>query len=98
MEVKEWTYEEYPSFEEYVEGAVRIPTTGDEKGTYIYSNVEYANMGGVPLHLQIITPLSRNMQNSGKTYPCLVYVQGSAWLKQNINVKLGLLVRLAEKM
>lgn len=97
MEVKEWTYEEYPSFEEFVEGAIRIPTTGDEKGTYIYSNVEYANMDGVPLHLQIITPLSRNMQNSGKTYPCLVYVQGSAWLKQNINAKLGLLARLAEK-
>lgn len=97
MEVKEWTYEAYPSFEEDVEGTIRIPTTGDEKGTYIYSNVEYANMDGVPLHLQIITPLSRNMQNSGKTYPCLVYVQGSAWLKQNINAKLGLLARLAEK-
>ena len=30
-------------------------------------------------------------------YPCLVYVQGSAWLKQNINAKFGLLARLAEK-
>lgn len=27
----------------------------------------------------------------------LVYVQGSAWLKQNVNAKLGLLARLAEK-
>ncbi len=36
MEIKEWTYEEYPAFEEEVEGAVRIPTTGDEPGTYIY--------------------------------------------------------------
>ena len=97
MEIKEWTYEEYPSFDEYVEGAVRIPTTGDEKGTYIYPSVEYANMDGVPLHLQIIAPLSRNMQNSETTYPCLVFVQGSAWLKQNVNAKLGLLARLAEK-
>ena len=30
MEIKEWTYEEYPSFDEYVEGAVRIHTSGDE--------------------------------------------------------------------
>lgn len=51
MEIKEWTYEEYPSFEEYVDGAVRIHTSGDEIGTYIYSNVEYTNMDGVPLHL-----------------------------------------------
>lgn len=56
MEIKNWTYEEYPSFDEEIEGVTRIPTTGDEKGTYIYSNVEYANMDGVPLHLQIITP------------------------------------------
>lgn len=97
MEIKEWTYEEYPSFDEEVEGAIRIPTTGDEKGTYIYSNVEYANMDGVPLHLQIITPQSRNMNKETEKYPCLVYVQGSAWLKQNINAKLGLLARLAAK-
>lgn len=97
MEIKEWTYEEYPAFEEEVEGAVRIPTTGDEPGTYIYSNVEYANMDGVPLHLQIITPQTRNTKNKDNKYSCLVYVQGSAWLKQNINAKLGLLARLAEK-
>lgn len=97
MEIKEWTYEEYPSFDEDVAGAIRIPTSGDETGTYIHSNVEYANINGVPLHLQIITPQSRNTQNSDKKYPCIVYVQGSAWMKQNINAKLGLLARLAEK-
>ena len=97
MEIKEWTYEEYPAFEEEVEGTVRIPTTGDEPGTYIYSNVEYANIDGVPLHLQIITPQMRNTKNKDNTYPCLVYVQGSAWLKQNINAKMGLLARLSEK-
>lgn len=100
MEIKKWTYEEYPSFDEEVEGAIRIPTSGDEKGTYIYSNVEYENIDGVTLHLQIITPQTRNMKNmkeETEKYPCIVYVQGSAWMKQNINAKLGLLARLAEK-
>ena len=99
MEIKEWTYDEYPSFDEYVEGVERIHTSGDEIGTYIYSNVEYANIDGVSLHLQIITPQTRNMKNDNKErkYPCLVYVQGSAWMKQNINAKLGLLARLSEK-
>ena len=97
MEIKKWTYEEYPAFEEAVDGVIRLATTGDEKGTYIFSNVEYARIDGRPLHLQIITPQSRNTEDSGIQYPCLVYVQGSAWMEQNINAKLGLLARLAEK-
>ena len=35
--------------------------------------------------------------NKKRKYPCLVHVQGSAWLKQNVSAKLGLLARLAEK-
>ena len=56
MEVKEWSYEEYPSFDEPIDGVERIPTTGDEKGAYIFSNVEYAHVDGITLHLQIIVP------------------------------------------
>jgi len=59
--------------------------------------VEYAKLDGVTLHLQIITPQTRNTKDKGYKYPCIVYVQGSAWMKQNINAKLGLLARLAEK-
>lgn len=97
MEVKEWSYEEYPSFDTPTEGVVRIPTSGDENGTYIYSNVEYSHADGAVLHLQIITPQTRNTKESEKVYPCIVYVQGSAWMKQNINAKLGLLARLSER-
>ena len=59
MEVKEWSYKEYHSFDKPVDGVTRIPTSGDEKGTYIYSNVEYAHINGTKLHLQIITPQTR---------------------------------------
>ncbi len=97
MEIKDWTYEEYPSFDEKIEGIERIKTTGNEIGTYIYSNVEYACVNNVPLHLQIITPQSRNTKDLDIKYPCLVYVQGSAWKKQNINAKLGVLSRICEK-
>ena len=97
MEVKEWSYEEYPSFDEPIDGVERIPTTGDEKGAYIFSNVEYAHVDGITLHLQIIVPRTRNTTDSDETYPCIVYVQGSAWMKQNINAKLGLLARLSER-
>lgn len=56
MEIKDWSYEDYPSFDEKVEGAVWIPTSGDEIGTNVYPNIEYANVDGVPLHLLIIVP------------------------------------------
>jgi hypothetical protein len=75
MEVKEWSYEEYPSFDEPIDGVERIPTTGDEKGAYIFSNVEYAHVDGITLHLQIIVPRTRNTTDSDETYPCIVYVQ-----------------------
>lgn len=39
MEVKEWSYKEYHSFDKPVDGVTRIPTSRDENGTYIYSNV-----------------------------------------------------------
>ena len=47
MEIKEWTYEEYPSFDEEIEGVKRIYTSGNEMGTYIYSNVEYKEIDGI---------------------------------------------------
>ena len=39
MEIKDWSYEDYPSFDEKVEGAVWIPTSGDEIGTNVYPNI-----------------------------------------------------------
>ena len=47
-----------------------------------HSNVEYAHIDGTTLHLQIITPQTRNTKESDETYPCIVYVQGSAWMSR----------------
>ena len=54
MEIKEWTYEEYPSFDEEIEGVKRIYTSGNEMGTYIYSNVEYKEIDEPCVALTII--------------------------------------------
>lgn len=97
MEIKEWTYDEYPSFDEEIEGVHRIYTDGNEKGTYIFSDVVYSEMDGVPLRLQIITPRTRNTTGKNIKYPCMLYVQGSAWKKQNLNAQIGNLARLSER-
>ena len=42
MEVKAWEYDEYPGLTEEVEGAVHIPTTGDEPGVYHWHDIPYS--------------------------------------------------------
>jgi acetyl esterase/lipase len=95
MEHKDWSYEEFPAFAEEVEGAVRLTTTGDEVGVRYFHDVEYANIDGVALHLEILVPFTRNEPE--KIYPCVVFVQGSAWMKQNIYASLPMLAGLAKR-
>ncbi len=101
MEVKPWTYEEFPEFTEEVEGAHIIETTGDEVGVLYLHDVEYANVNGTPLKLQILVPNSRNdkfdpfSEQQTMKRPCIVFVQGSAWFQQYVYMKVGDMARLA---
>lgn len=95
MEIKEWSYEDFPEFTEEIEGVGIIHTTGDEIGARYIHHVEYANVDGVPLHLQILVPFSRNTPE--KVCPCVAFVQGSAWMEQDVFKNVPLAARLAEK-
>ena len=78
-----------------MEGAERIPTTGDEIGVFYQHDVEYAEIDGEKLHLQILRPLTRNRPNM--ICPCVVFVQGSAWFKQDVYIQLPRVAKLAER-
>ncbi len=93
MEVRNWTYEEYPEFS--MEGIEEIETTGDEAAVRYINDVEYAVVEGTPLHLQILIPNTRNRPNG--VYPAFVYVQGSAWKKQDIHAGVPLAAKMAER-
>lgn len=95
MEVRQWTYDEYPEFTEPVAGAVRVPTTGDEPGARYTPDVPYATVDGTTLHLQIMRPVSRN--RGAAPAPCIVYVQGSAWRKQDCHADIPQIGRLAAR-
>lgn len=97
MEIKNWSYDEFPEFTEKIEGVKRIFSTGDEIGTYCLPMKEYANIDGKALHIQIIKPVTRKLKEVKKKYPCVVYIQGSAWMEQNHLAKIGLLARLSER-
>ena len=106
MEVKNWTYEEFPDYTSLAglpEGAHLISTTGNESGVFYIHDVEYAVVDNIPLHLQILVPTSRNAAFSPLadhqpfTLPCFVFVQGSAWMKQYVYAKLAQVAKIALK-
>lgn len=103
MELKAWEYDEMPAFDEEVPGATWLDTTGDEVGVSYAPNVEYQNVGGVSRVLQILIPTSRNFKApkpgraASRSYPCIVYVQGSAWMTQDVYGNLPCIARLAAR-
>lgn len=102
MELKAWGYEELPEFADEGVDATWLGTTGDEAGVSYVPNVEYECVGGVSRVLQILLPTSRNHpapragRTASRAYPCVVYVQGSAWMTQNVYGNLPCIARLAE--
>lgn len=102
MEIKAWTYDEFPECAAVPDGAYVLATTGDESGSRYVPDVVYLCRGDHELHLQLLIPTSRNLLNATAagerpTYPCLVYVQGSAWRKQDCYKNLPQLARIAER-
>lgn len=89
IEVKNYSYEEMPDFTHRAEGALEIEMTGEEIQIEYLPNVVYDG----DLRLQIIRP--KQMNYPDKKYPCIIYVQGSAWMKQDIYRNIPNLGKLA---
>ena len=88
------------SYQENVTIPEAIPTskkvmnlTLDKKQSQMnYANdVVYVTRNNMDLHLQII------FQRSEKPLPCIVYVQGSAWMKQNVYANMPQLTKFAQR-
>lgn len=101
MELKAWEYDEFPAFDEEVPGATWLDTTGDEMGVSYLPDVPYQDLDGITRVLQILIPGSRNHKapRAGRAascaYPCVIYVQGSAWMAQDVYANLPCIARLA---
>lgn len=96
MKVKNWSYEEYPEFS-YDKADGIIPSDGNEMGVQYIPDVVYAEYENISLTLQILIPYNRNTPIGSKPYPCIVYVQGSAWKKQDVYGSIPLVSKLAER-
>ncbi|MCR5826277.1 MAG: alpha/beta hydrolase [Oscillospiraceae bacterium] len=96
MEIRSWSYDAFPAYAEPTEGAVWMDTTGDEVGVlYTQQQIVYMTAEGTPLHMDVLTPFTRNRPDA--VYPCIAFVPGSAWMQQNIALVLPLLAQLARR-
>lgn len=81
IEVKNYTYETMPEYTDYVKDANTIVFNGDELSVDYIPDIVYDTKNDTDLHLQILKPTIFN--HPEVTFPGIIYIQGSAWKKQN---------------
>ena len=69
--------------------------TGEEAYGIYQPDICYVNRDGVERTLQVIIP--ETAQDSNKKYPAILHVQGSAWKKQDVYKRVGVMEELAKK-
>lgn len=95
IEVKDYTYEEMIEYTDEVDGAKEIIMDGNEVDVAYIPDIVYDHKDDADLHLQILMPKIFNQPD--RKYPCICYVQGSAWRKQNCYRDVVNLGKLAAK-
>lgn len=89
------SYEAFPASTVFADGIAVIPADFSERACITHLGVEYARKSGLALHLHIIEPMQREGENL--TFPLILFVQGSAWFKQNTGLSLIQLGRFARR-
>lgn len=69
----------------------------EERVVNYIPDVVYATKDGVDLKLQINIPSSYEYMENNPKLPCMVFVQGSAWLQQNIYFNVPQMARFAKR-
>ncbi len=90
-----YTYEDFPEEKEMPEGMQTLQNSDEALEAFYHRDVEYVNYDGVKRVLQILVPNKRENKNEG--YPLILFVQGSAWRKQDIYKRLPQLGYVARK-
>ncbi|MBN1933610.1 MAG: alpha/beta hydrolase [Anaerolineae bacterium] len=89
------SYETFSASAVFTDGIIVIPADFSDLACVTHLGVEYARKSGVPLHLHIIEPMQR--EGETLTFPLILFVQGSAWFKQNTGLSLIQLGRFARR-
>ena len=95
VEPKPSSWESFPASTATAPGILTIKADANELSCKLHANVPYATKSGIPLHLHIIEP--RQREGERRLFPLVVYVQGSAWFKQDLGYEIPQLSRFARK-
>ncbi|MGL5383236.1 MAG: alpha/beta hydrolase fold domain-containing protein [Culicoidibacterales bacterium] len=79
----------------YAPEGMKVIQPTSELGVKVQKDVYYRQKDGVDLRIRLMSPVSDEPQ-AKKSYPLLVFVQGSAWKKQDLNNHLADLQPLAK--
>lgn len=90
---KRVSHDEFPESTASSKNMQLLSIAPGERQLSYYHDVTFCTRGNVDLHLQIIQPAAPG----NETMPCIVYIQGSAWMKQNVYGNLLQLAKFAER-
>lgn len=89
------SYEAFPEYTHVDKGVQTLQTTGNEIAVTYKPNIPYVTRKEGVRNLQLLLPHTRNKPN--QNYPLIVYIQGSAWLKQDIFINQANLAKFAAR-
>jgi acetyl esterase/lipase len=93
IEPRNVTLAEFPASRIDTEGIKIITADESRPSVHVTVGVEYARKSGIPLHLTILAP--RLDEGRSDTFPLVMFVQGSAWLQQDLHQQLAQLAPYA---
>lgn len=94
-EIKSMDFEKFRTQVENMKEVHKITADGTEMYGLYKHDVVYVNRDGIERTLQMIVPETNSEEQ--KTYPAILYVQGSAWRKQDNYKRLGAMADLASR-
>ena len=68
----------------------------EKKSTIYQPDICYVNRDGIERTLQVIIP--ETAQDPDKKYPAILHVQGSAWKKQDVYKRVGVMEELSKRI
>lgn len=80
-----YTYETMPKSPATAEGMYIVEGNTNNLRVELKQDITYCSKDGMDLHIRILKPNNIQKEEDTTRYPLLVHVQGSAWMKQNMN-------------
>ena len=91
----EYTYENFPASKATAKDMKEIKISRHTMGVNYKNDVVYIKRSGIELTLQMLIP--EYADGTLETYPCIAFIQGSGWRKQDVYFNLPQMVSFAKR-